>query len=245
MRIGRSNHPFDVCRRLSDSRRNGSILMETILVLPLFLMLLGGMFVLGDLMMGRLLQLDADRVVAWRAVDRFVPDSELHPDMSIPDAFDRDIGRDGVDKKPGFVAYNDDHETPHVGNVWTEFMSGRSEVIVDVPWWTAYLDVQNVMVGDKDRFQSSFKLDSDNGEFVERPRSYVLRRRDSSQNWVRARMADAEDLVERFWIGIVFDPMAGTAVRTVESKPIPAPSSTKLAYNRIPHAIVASGDPGP
>ena len=209
--------------------------METILVIPLFLMLLGGMFVLGDLMMGRLLQLDLERAVAWRAVDRFGPDAFVN------DAFKHAVGRDGVEAPPALYAYNDDNGATRAGNSWVEFMSGRSEVTVSVPWWTAFLDVQNVMVGDEDRFQSSFKLDSVDDAFLKNARSFVFRRR-FIQPDTMVRPVDAGSLP---WIGISLEPMAGTAVRAQGRQSLPAVSGYVAAYDRVPFAIDVCGDPGP
>ena len=211
--------------------RRGSVLMETILVVPLFLMLLGGMFVLGDLVMGKLLQLDLDRAVAWRATDRFGPDAFVN------DAFKHAVGRDGVDKPPALHGYNDDNGSVRSGNSWVEFRFGRSDVQVDAPWWTAYLDVQNVMVGDEDRFQSSFKLDSVDDKFLTGARSFVFRRRAQSNRSVRSGAAGALP-----WVEIALESMAGSAVPV---RAEPAASSMMEAYDRIPHAIDVSGDPGP
>lgn len=222
-----------------DDGRRGSILMETILVLPLYLMLLGGMFIVGDLLMGRLLQQDMDRALAWRAVDRFAGGFD-------EGAFKDAIGENGVaggEDLPELHAFNDDGGRTSIANRWLEFSSGRADVQVDTPWWANLLDVQDIMLGDPenpDRFQRSFKLNSVDDAFLERARSYVFRRRASSNatSGVWSRSSAAQDLA---WIGILFDSLAGTAI----SGSAPPAESVSKPYRRSPFAIAVSGEPGP
>lgn len=54
----------------TNNRRGGSILMETLLVLPLFMVVLGGMFWIGDIKLARQKLMMADRYAAWNAGNR-------------------------------------------------------------------------------------------------------------------------------------------------------------------------------
>ena len=59
-------------------------------ILPLLLALLGGLFVVGELAMGRLVSQEMDRALAWRAADRFGP-----TDFDA-DAFSHVVGAHGL-----------------------------------------------------------------------------------------------------------------------------------------------------
>ena len=61
--------PFDFSAR-SDPR-SGSVLMETVIVLPILLLVIGGLFILGDMAHGRLHLTAIDRAAAWGSANRF------------------------------------------------------------------------------------------------------------------------------------------------------------------------------
>jgi hypothetical protein len=54
----------------SENNRRGSVLMETILVIPVLLVLLGGVLWLGQLQINRARLLAADRYMAWNLANR-------------------------------------------------------------------------------------------------------------------------------------------------------------------------------
>jgi len=56
-----------------NSGKSGSILMETIIAIPLYMILLGGIIWLGDLMVARQSLMIADRYVAWSYGSRYNP----------------------------------------------------------------------------------------------------------------------------------------------------------------------------
>lgn len=221
-------HPPGTTPRPSSDGRSGVILMETILVLPILLMLLGGMFVAGDLMMGRLVAQEMDRSLAWRAKDRFGPSPFER------DAFVHVIGPHGITEEPGLFAF--EATGSGMGNRWSSVFAGRSDVRLDLPWWVALVNTQDAVMGDPahpDRMESSFKLNSDDAGFTKAARSYVFRRREDSNGGERS--AKASGLA---WLGIAGDKMAGRAIGG-------ATGGGHAAYNRNPNAILVSGDPGP
>jgi hypothetical protein len=57
-----------ICQRCGDDR--GSLLMETLLVIPLYLVLIGGIFWLGELMLAKQKLVVADRYAAWNLGNR-------------------------------------------------------------------------------------------------------------------------------------------------------------------------------
>lgn len=62
---------FVHCRkRIGD--RGGSVLLETVLVIPVLMVLLGGVMWLGQLQINRARLLAADRYIAWNRVNRYL-----------------------------------------------------------------------------------------------------------------------------------------------------------------------------
>ena len=215
-------------RMPAPDRRSGVILMETVIVLPILLMLLGGLFVIGDMLMSRLAAQELDRALAWRAVDRFGP-----TDFD-DSAFRHIIGAQGITAMPGLYAY--EATGSGMGNRWSSVFSGRSDVNVNVPWWTAFVNVQDAVMGDPDhpdRMESSYNLNSDgNGRFSQTPRTYVFRR------YVNG--GEREKPAASFPVSdIVCDRMAGVAVNASWT------GNHLGTYERNPNAIIVSGDPGP
>ena len=212
---------------MADGRNRGeqgSVLMETILVLPLYLMLLGGMFVIGELLLGRYLAHDIERTVAWRAADRFGPDFN-------DGIFDYATGPNGV--FPGMYMQLRGKEEGYWRNNWLFTVGGRSDVVVGTPWWSNFVNVQGVMTGKgKDEaFEEKFLLNSSDGKFLDEPRVWVFRR----QQNLGIREAGAGELP---WVGIAYDHFPGTDASVgAAPKPIMVPD-----YKRCPLAIVVSGD---
>ncbi len=57
-------------RKLHGHGERGSVLMETVIAIPLFLVLIGGMFWLGELMLAKHKLVASDRFAAWNAGNR-------------------------------------------------------------------------------------------------------------------------------------------------------------------------------
>ena len=206
--------------------------METILVLPLLLALLGGLFVVGELAMGRLASQEMDRALAWRAADRF------GPKPFDEDAFSHVIGAHGITEKPGLYAF--EVTGSGMGNKWYSVFAGRSDVEVEVPWWINFVNAHDDVRGDPrhpSRLDSTFKLNSGDGQFNQTARTYVFRRRDDSDDKGNAYWRGKPTEALR-WLDIVGDAMAGASVAVQPGGRIPA-------YKRSELAIAVSGDPGP
>lgn len=218
--------------------RSGVILMETLLVLPILLMLLGGLFVIGDLMMGRLVAHEIDRTLAWRVKERFSYDPSRPATAFDESAFAHISGPHGIRDDPGLGLFAYEATGSGMGSRWSSVFAGRSDVQVDVPWWVNLVNVQDAVMGDPrnpDRMESSYKLNSgDDGNFSQTARAYVFRRLRETNGGERSGHTR-----EFPWLGIVGDNMAGAAVNG-------AWTGGRLGtYNRNPNAIVVSGDPGP
>ena len=123
-------------RKSAKDSREGSVLMETILVIPILLMLLGGLFLLGDRLLGMLVVQDAGRYVAWTTYGR----------REFPDA--RKVFRyaeeKGVFEMKRFYSVNYRHTEAATsdGNNWGWGREAYATASSDRPLWTALVDVQ-------------------------------------------------------------------------------------------------------
>ncbi len=136
---------------LASDFRNGSILMETILVLPLLLMLFGGLFMLGDLIVETLVVQDAGRHEAWttHAMTRFPETTDAFKFEESDYAF-----------KLGLI-YSAGLSMPEGGgsggNAWGWGRRGYAQASANLPFWAAFIDVQQeVMDLDGERMKSAF-----------------------------------------------------------------------------------------
>lgn len=114
-------------RRKND---HGSILMETVLVIPLYLAFLSGVFWLGDLALLRSKSTFFDRLAAWGSGNRQQPFNSQSAAAFIQSNFLRfqDVGQQGVsslrlDRMPG----NDE---------WSALYSSTADVSINPPPWT-------------------------------------------------------------------------------------------------------------
>lgn len=110
----------------------GSVLMEGILVLPIYLMLLGVLFIMGDLLRGRMTLQCVERTITWIGGDRY-----------------SGHGLDGIMRmlagyvnKADWAPPNGDlkvdearHGARVVGNRWHNVFMGYAVTDVKVPWW--------------------------------------------------------------------------------------------------------------
>jgi len=123
--------------------RRGSILLETVLVIPLYMILLGGIFWLGDLILARQQLVTADRYVAWnkgmRHDDRGKTDAGTVHRLFFADA-------DGAPSR-----YH--RPTAADGRIdevfdWSHKASGQVRLDMRMPEWTRYLfNAGEVMFG--------------------------------------------------------------------------------------------------
>lgn len=147
---------------LGAARREGVILMETLLVLPILLMLLGGMFLLGDLVLARIVLQDAGRHETWLTVStRAYPSTRDALEYAETDhAFHLE-----KTESTGFMPPDGSGAG---GNSWgwgrRGFARGKSEL----PLWTALVNTQHdVMNGDGDRMEDEFELHGEGSVFAQ------------------------------------------------------------------------------
>lgn len=139
----------------------GSILMETILVLPILLMLLGGMFLLGDLLLARIVTQDAGRHEAWTTCAR-VEYKETDDAFRFAEAdkffgFEKfySTGKDYADGKKA------------TGNSWGWGRTGYAVSKSELPLWVGLVNTQHdVMSMDGDRMEEEFELHGEDSIFA-------------------------------------------------------------------------------
>ena len=115
-------------KHLRNSR--GSILMETVLVIPLYLVLLSGVFWVGDLALLRLKSSFFDRFAAWSGGNRHEQSSTSAIKSALEGNFLQAsrVGTQRVEKVRT--------EAKHSGRLWATIAAGTVEVSVEPPVWT-------------------------------------------------------------------------------------------------------------
>lgn len=123
-------------RKTAEARRSerGSVLMETVIAIPLYLILLGGILWIGDLMVTRQQLVIADRYVAWNKGLRY--DDKGQTDV-------------GTVHRLFFAEANGSpspYHRPTVSNGkvdkvfdWSQKASGQVRLDMRMPEWTRYL----------------------------------------------------------------------------------------------------------
>lgn len=151
-----------VAKAPHNAQRDGVILMETLLVLPLLLMLLGGMFLLGDLVLGRIVLQDAGRHEAW-----LTHCTRMYP--STKDSF-KFAESDHVFKltKAESKGFRPSDGGVAGGNSWGWGRSGYAAAKSELPLWTALINTQHdVMNQEGERMGSEFKMHDDDSLFAQ------------------------------------------------------------------------------
>ena len=210
----------------------GSVLMEGILVLPLYLMALGVLFILGDLARSRQTLLAAERAIVWLAADRF----EEHKSVGIakmllsfldvsPESLPGGVFEDVVGGKPGYLVLP--VETPYwCGMANEEFVMdsrGNSE-IGEMPFKDSYL-VPEGKDGKGDRHM----------------RHYVVRRRPDEADELYDRNAPGAALVGRVMNNVVKEPWIVGGTEGHHDLPKPASDKPVKPYARE-HDLVVFGE---
>ena len=217
--------PFDFSAR-SDPR-SGSVLMETVIVLPILLLVIGGLFILGDMAHGRLHLTAIDRAAAWGSANRFyepqfkswfgfVPKTTA---LRIERVKSDEILADFRDTKGERAA----KESMLHGNGWLGFYGGYGHAKVAVPFWYGSANAHSIMFGgpEEERFKEEYRLFTYSeadvegaegkkkaGDYREFGRSFVLHRRPMARGTnVFDRTSEVKDLA---WLTIVGDSWCGS-----------------------------------
>lgn len=121
------------------SGERGSVLLEGVLVLPIYLMMLGCLFIMGDLARGRVNLLEAERFLTWIGVDRFAG----HDPASVKGrlaAFFEDDSSEPVDVR----LFSPDGGGIVHGSHWASGVQGYGVLNVPVPYWFGAANAEQV-----------------------------------------------------------------------------------------------------
>lgn len=126
-----------IMRRTVGASRSDSVLMEFVLVAPLYFLLLGGLFLVADLSVNKMRMQIGDELVTWVGASRFCP----HGEDGGRDAgkvaellvalFERSIG--GTDA--GFKVNAATDEALHLNDFMSCYSGGIVKLPVQVPGW--------------------------------------------------------------------------------------------------------------
>lgn len=107
----------------------GSILMETVLVIPLYLVVLSGIFWVGDLALLRSKSTFFDRFAAWSSGNRFANASQSGIQSNLEQNFLQasQVGDQKVDRV---------NTATRSSSVWSAIAGGAATVSVEPPVWT-------------------------------------------------------------------------------------------------------------
>ena len=202
--------------------------METVLVLPLYLAVLGGLFAIGDIAWGRIKGHEIDRAVTWQG-------TALVASGSIAPYFQKDLGVDAgalglmglkLDSPPFAARFlraetmetetgGADDAVRMAGNAtWCDFITGGANLSVGVPLWVSMLEIgagtgeERVPVTNR---LDAFRVSTDGKGMG---RAFVLRPRPES---LSADLRRAPTHMAAF-AQIVGDPWPGLAGRTDPSR---------------------------
>lgn len=110
--------------------RDGSVLMETVIAIPLFMIMLGGIFWIGDLTVTRQQLVIADRYVAWNKGLRYDDKGKIDAQPIHQLFFSDKYGAPSPEHKP--TASQSSIESAYD---WSHVASGQVRVRVRMPDW--------------------------------------------------------------------------------------------------------------
>lgn len=227
----------------------GSVLLETLFVLPILLLLFGGLFVLGDLAHSRLHLEAVDRGAAWGSNSRFsepvfrewfryaAQTSALRLERvksGRPRAVTHERGSQGEERAR--------LDMPR-GNHWLGFYAGYAHAKASIPFWVGMANAHSTLFGgpEEDRFADERRLhvyeedvpgtDIKAGDYREFGRAFAVHRAPgvSGASNVWSRHVPAQNLA---WQAVVGDRWCGTDVSSGVSPHAPGSS-----FRRHPIAL--------
>ena len=143
---------------IRDKGERGSVLMEFVIVAPLYFLLLGGIFMVGGLMLNRIRMHVGDHLVTWVGGSRFCPvDSDsLDEDNRSAEKvkeltaqlFGIPVGGMTLDDE-GFVVKRPDDDLSRVNDFMALYFGGITRLPVNIPAWIrGMMGMQGAMTTD-------------------------------------------------------------------------------------------------
>lgn len=184
----------------------GSVLLEGILVLPIYLALLGAMFIVGDLERARSTLPAAERSLTWLAADRFTGHAQgsmLRMLAAFVDAETAPVTTYRVSElKEG---------DSRAGNTWLDAFMGYAVMDAKVPVWMRLANLHSGRAspgaggaGEEEwPFAESYVLPAkENGAANRQYRSFVVRRLPESTDPNYLRREEGKWLADNVWINV-------------------------------------------
>jgi len=108
--------------------------METVLVIPLYMIMLGGIFWIGELMIARQKLVIADRYIAWNKGLRYDDKGQI----------DSGTIRKLYFSEPGGAPLENQRVTSSVGTIadtfdWSHAAEGQAKLDIEMPDWTRFM----------------------------------------------------------------------------------------------------------
>lgn len=131
-----------LCRQRSAKTRVGSVLMEFVIVAPLYFILLGMLFILGDLAVNKFRMHVGDHFVTWMGGSRFAPAGKNAAGQLVVDG-----GKVGAYMKPMFanaiggaiadfkVGFDPDDDSHHLNSFMALYFGAVTNLPVKLPAW--------------------------------------------------------------------------------------------------------------
>lgn len=222
-------------KHLMSSR--GSVLMEFIIVAPLYFLLLGGMFILGDAALNRIRLHIGDRCVTWAGGDRRFQRFEDCV-QQLRDAIEPMFVYSIDAQNPEFRVAREVGDSSQFNSFCAFYMGAVNELILSIPSWAQGMrDMPEVMANDYDsEAVSTTEFDCDYYRSFSFHRLWLRGVDDAEPNaddaFCRSRLLSANDMVSRGvlenvlaerWIGSAAEPQINTPLR----------GSSQMAKQRI------------
>lgn len=209
-------------------------------MLPLYLMMLGALFIAGELAHARQTLLAVERTITWIGADRY-PDHELKGILRILAKFVR--GEDFVPPKGDLHVDESKLEGEVIGNTWLNLYVGYAVMDVQVPWWHGLANTGDVLHpeggGAAMPFDESYVVpENGQGQGNTDWRSAVVRRRPNDVGKAYQRNAAALALADYVEPTVASEPWIVGGEDVYHELPDPAPEQGLGAYRRIDALIV-------
>lgn len=226
----------------------GSVLMEGVLVLPLYLAMLGALFIAGELAHARQTLMAVERSITWLAADRFAN----HGTSGIMRMLERYVPKRDFHPPGGDIHVDELRRNGRVvGNTWLNGYAGYAVMDVQVPWWQGMANAEDAMYlrkpGDTSpwAFQDSYRVpEGGDGLADKRWRYFVVRRR-GFDDFVSRKQYDAHydrnasglKLADHVESTVVNDPWIIGGEQAFHPVPAPKPPAGLGEYRRIPDLV--------
>jgi len=177
----------------------GSVLMEAVLVIPLYLLLLGGLFIMGDIMLARFHLSAVERTYAWRGGNRFPGSGNLRAALleMMPEKH--------LTQGRAFVNQVKHANGLELENQLSHYVAAKAAAKVLVPFWIGMANTAQAVNPNETR-EAQFKSEYDLYNGADFFRAHLVRRkiqdRGNPESDDLLREAPAEKLDQ---YGVIFD----------------------------------------